>query len=207
MTALPSELLDAVAHGAHHDPHSILGSHETADGWVIRARRPLAREVVVELEDGSTVELSHTRSGIWEGLHAAAPGAYRVRASYDGSADHIADDPYRHVPSVGELDLHLISEGRHEELWRVLGAHVRELDGSTGTAFTVWAPDARAVRVIGDFNGWDGTGSALRSMGGSGVWELFVPEVGIGSPGRVPGSRRPIPWPASPRHRPRRHPS
>ena len=150
MTALPPELLDAVAHGAHHDPHSVLGVHESADGWVIRTRRPLAKEVVAEREDGTTVELTHTRSGIWEGVVDEAPGAYRVRATYDGGADHVADDPYRHLPSLGELDLHLISEGRHEELWRVLGAHVRELDGSTGTAFTVWAPDARAVRVIGD---------------------------------------------------------
>ncbi|MFT2568486.1 hypothetical protein ACMWP8_28920, partial [Escherichia coli] len=76
-------------------------------------------------------ELTHTRSGIWEGVVDEAPGAYRVRATYDGGADHVADDPYRHLPSLGELDLHLISEGRHEELWRVLGAHVRELDGST----------------------------------------------------------------------------
>lgn len=181
MTALPPELLDAVAHGAHHDPHSVLGVHETADGWVIRTRRPLAREVVAERSDGTTVELTHTRSGVWEGVVDEAPGAYRVRATYDDGTDHVADDPYRHVPSLGELDLHLISEGRHEELWRVLGAHLRELDGSTGTAFTVWAPDARAVRVIGDFNGWDGTGSALRSMGGSGVWELFLPEVGVGA--------------------------
>ncbi|MCG7417310.1 MULTISPECIES: 1,4-alpha-glucan branching protein GlgB [Microbacterium] len=181
MTSLPPELLDAVAHGAHHDPHSVLGVHQSADGWVIRTRRPLAREVVAELADGSTVELSHTRAGIWEAVHTAAPGSYRVRATYDGGGEHVADDPYRHVPSLGELDLHLISEGRHEELWRVLGAHLRELDGSTGTAFTVWAPDARAVRVIGDFNGWDGSGSAMRSMGGSGVWELFLPGVDVGA--------------------------
>lgn len=142
MTSLPPELLDAVAHGAHHYPHSVLGVHETGEGWLIRTRRPLAREVVAELDDGTTVELEHLRAGIWEGVHAAAPGAYRVRATYEGGADHLADDAYRHVPSIGELDLHLISEGRHEELWRVLGAHVRELDGSVGTAFTVWAPDA-----------------------------------------------------------------
>lgn len=181
MTVLPPELLDAVAHGAHHDPHSVLGAHETSEGWVIRTRRPLAREVVAELGDGSTVTLGHVRAGVWEAALDAAPGPYVVRASYDSGDEHVADDPYRHAPSVGELDLHLISEGRHEELWRVLGAHVRELDGSAGTAFTVWAPDARAVRVIGDFNGWDGAGSALRSMGGSGIWELFLPGVGAGA--------------------------
>jgi len=180
MTSLPSEILDAVAHGAHHDPHSVLGVHETGDGWVIRSRRPLAREVVAELANGTSVTLEHVRGGIWEAPVAAYPGAYTVRASYDGS-EHVSDDGYRHAPSVGELDLHLIAEGRHEELWRILGAHVRELDGSTGTAFTVWAPDARALRVIGDFNGWDGAGHAMRSMGGSGVWELFVPGIGVGT--------------------------
>ncbi|WP_295854207.1 1,4-alpha-glucan branching protein GlgB [uncultured Microbacterium sp.] len=180
MTSLSPEILDAVAHGAHHDPHSVLGVHETGEGWVIRSRRPLAREVVAELADGTSVALEHVRGGIWEGPVAAYPGAYTVRASYDGS-EHVSDDGYRHAPSVGELDLHLIAEGRHEELWRILGAHLRELDGSTGTAFTVWAPDARALRVIGDFNGWDGAGHAMRSMGGSGVWELFVPGIGIGT--------------------------
>ncbi|PTT16270.1 1,4-alpha-glucan branching enzyme [Microbacterium sp. HMWF026] len=180
MTTLPPEILDAVAHGSHHDPHSVLGVHQSGEGWVIRSRRPLAREVSAELADGTEVALSHVRGGIWEAAVDAYPGAYTVRARYDDS-EHVADDGYRHAPSVGELDLHLISEGRHEELWRVLGAHVRELDGSTGTAFTVWAPDARALRVIGDFNGWDGTGSAMRSMGGSGVWELFVPGIGAGT--------------------------
>ena len=180
MTSLSPEILDAVAHGAHHDPHSVLGVHQTGDGWVIRSRRPLAATVVAELADGTSVPLTHVRGGIWEAAVEAHPGAYIVRASYDGS-EHVADDGYRHVPSIGELDLHLITEGRHEELWRVLGAHVRDLDGSSGTAFTVWAPDARALRVIGDFNGWDGSGSAMRSMGGSGVWELFVPGIGAGT--------------------------
>ncbi|MDU0368371.1 1,4-alpha-glucan branching protein GlgB [Microbacterium sp. KSW4-17] len=180
MTSLSPEILDAVAHGSHHNPHSVLGVHETGDGWVIRSRRPLAATVVAELADGTPVPLEHVRGGIWEAAVDAFPGAYLVRASYDGS-EHAADDGYRHAPSIGELDLHLITEGRHEELWRVLGAHVRELDGSSGTAFTVWAPDARALRVIGDFNGWDGSGSAMRSMGGSGVWELFIPGVGIGA--------------------------
>lgn len=181
MSTLPAEILDAVAYGTHHDPHSVLGTHETAEGWVIRVRRPLAKEVVAELGDGTTAVLSHVRGGIWEASVPGHPGAYRVSSTYDDGVGHVADDPYRFPPSVGELDLHLIAEGRHEELWRVLGAHVREIDGISGTAFTVWAPNARALRVIGDFNGWDGQGSAMRSMGSSGIWELFVPGVGVGA--------------------------
>jgi len=93
----------------------------------------------------------------------------------------VADDPYRYLPTIGEFDLHLISEGRHEELWRVLGARVREIGGSTGTAFAVWAPNARGVRVTGDFNYWDGRAFPMRSLGSSGVWELFIPGVAEGA--------------------------
>jgi 1,4-alpha-glucan branching enzyme len=97
----------------------------------------------------------------------------------------VVDDPYRYLPTISEFDLHLVSEGRHEELWGVLGAHVRRYSGPlgevTGTSFAVWAPRARAVRVIGDFNGWDGRRTMMRSLGSSGVWELFLPHVGKGA--------------------------
>ncbi len=86
--------------------------------------------------------------------------------------------------SIGELDLHLIAEGRHERLWEVLGAHVRTLDGpggpTAGTSFAVWAPGARSVQVAGDFNGWGGDEHVMRPIG-SGVWNLFVPGVGHGA--------------------------
>jgi 1,4-alpha-glucan branching enzyme len=91
----------------------------------------------------------------------------------------ITDDPYRHLPTLGEIDLHLIAEGRHEQLWQVLGAHIS--GKADGTAFAVWAPNAKGVRVIGDFNHWDGQAHPMRSLGGSGVWELFVPGVGAGT--------------------------
>ena len=91
------------------------------------------------------------------------------------------DDPYRFLPTIGELDVHLLGEGRHEELWERLGAHVTEVDGVTGTAFAVWAPSARAVSVVGDFNYWDGRIHPMRSLGSSGIWELFLPGVGEGA--------------------------
>ena len=77
--------------------------------------------------------------------------------------------------------MHLLGEGRHEELWERLGAHVTEVDGVTGTAFAVWAPSARAVSVVGDFNYWDGRIHPMRSLGSSGIWELFLPGVGDGA--------------------------
>jgi hypothetical protein len=95
------------------------------------------------------------------------------------------DDPYRYLPSLGEVDLHLIGEGRHEQLWTVLGAHVRRYDGPagavTGTSFAVWAPNAQGIRLTADFNFWDGRAHPMRSLGSSGVWEIFVPGVGPGT--------------------------
>ncbi|MEV1199095.1 1,4-alpha-glucan branching protein GlgB, partial [Microbispora rosea] len=91
------------------------------------------------------------------------------------------DDPYRHWPTLGELDLHLIGEGRHERLWEVLGARVIRHEDVDGTAFSVWAPNAQGVRVIGDFNHWNGAAHPMRSLGRSGVWELFLPEIGEGT--------------------------
>ncbi|GAA4356010.1 1,4-alpha-glucan branching protein GlgB [Microbacterium rhizosphaerae] len=175
-------LLDAVAAGAYHSPHDVLGLHPAGtDRWVVRARRPLAKTVTAVFADGTSTSLTHSRSGVWEGVREGAPDAYRLVTSYPDGADYDADDPYRHLPSLGELDLHLIREGRHEQLWDALGAHVRESSGSQGTAFTVWAPNAQAVRVVGDFNRWDGQGHAMRSLGSSGVWELFVPDLGAGA--------------------------
>ncbi|GAA2062201.1 1,4-alpha-glucan branching protein GlgB [Leifsonia soli] len=186
LPALDDALLAAVATGSHHDPHAILGQHQVAAPGVadpitvIRALRPLAAEVVAVLPTGAHIELAHVGHGIWQGVDIVGPGAYLIKARYDDGSVWTADDPYRFLPTIGQLDLHLIGEGRHETLWTALGAHVRDLGGVVGTAFTVWAPHARAVRVVGDFNGWDGTLHSMRNMGASGVWELFVPGIGAG---------------------------
>ena len=175
-------VLDTVATGSYYAPHDVLGLHGQPDGtWVIRARRPLAQTVTAVLADGERVVLTHVRAGIWEGSTDTAPLSYTLETAYDGGVAYTADDPYRHVPTVGELDLHLIREGRHEELWRVLGARLHQTAGVDGVAFSVWAPNARAVRVVGDFNSWDGQGHAMRSLGSSGVWELFIPGLGVGT--------------------------
>ena len=186
MSALDDQLLDTVAAGAYHDPHSVLGIHPGTDArgeaeWTVRARRPLAKSVTAVFADGTEVPLEHVRSGIWEGVRAGDAGRYHLVTTYGDGPDYVADDPYRHPPVLGEIDMHLIREGRHEQLWKVLGAHVREHDGAWGTSFTVWAPNARAARVVGDFNSWDGSSHSMRSMGSSGVWELFIPAIGPGS--------------------------
>jgi 1,4-alpha-glucan branching enzyme len=189
--AVPPEVLEAVATGRYHNPHAVLGQHlvdapgVTDPLTVIRARRPLATEVIAILSTGARVELAHLSHGIWQGFSTLGIQDYTIEARYEGSPPWIADDPYRYLPTLGELDLHLIGEGRHERLWDVLGAHYRQHAGvmgtTTGTAFAVWAPHARAARVIGDFNGWHGDGHAMRNMGSTGVWELFVPDLAPGS--------------------------
>ena len=179
------EVLSQVASGAHGDPHGVLGAHPHAGGVTVRALRPLADSVVV-VYDGGRVPLRHEREGIWVGsLDLPEPPDYRLEVGYQGSEPRRYDDAYRYLPTLGEVDLHLINEGRHEQLWEVLGAHVRSYDSEhgpvSGTSFAVWAPHARGVRVKGDFNSWDGREHPMRQMGISGVWELFVPEVGTGT--------------------------
>ena len=95
--------------------------------------------------------------------------------------DTAVNDPHRFPPTFGELDEHLFGEGRHERLWQKLGAHELVLDGVAGTAFAVWAPNARAARVVGDWNSWDGRVNPMRQLGSSGVWEAFVPGVATGA--------------------------
>jgi 1,4-alpha-glucan branching enzyme len=179
--------IDRVIAGTHHDPHSILGAHPGPDGIVVRVLRPLAKSVTVVLPDGQRFPAEHVHEGVFVAtLPVGQTPDYRVAITYaDGSGgslpETIADDPYRFLPTLGEVDLHLIGEGRHENLWQVLGAHVRHYGPVTGAAFAVWAPNARGVRVIGDFNHWDGRGHPMRSLGGTGVWELFLPDVGDGT--------------------------
>ena len=186
LTPIPvnDDILDAVASGSYYSPHSVLGAHLGDDGVTIRVVAHLADAVDIITPTGAYAA-THERGGIWV---AALPGkeitAYRVSITY-GEDTIVRDDPYRYLPTLGEMDTYLISEGRHEDLWKVLGAHVKtytdELGETTGTAFAVWAPNARAVRVVGEFNYWDGTQTSMRSLGSSGVWEIFVPEVGVGA--------------------------
>ena len=122
-------------------------------------------------------------AGVWEGVvtGASVPLAYELEVAYADGGTYTLRDPYAFPPTLGEVDLHLVGEGRHEALWERLGAHPREVDGVRGTAFAVWAPAGRAVSVVGDFNGWDGRLHAMRSLGSSGVWELFLPDVEPGA--------------------------
>jgi 1,4-alpha-glucan branching enzyme len=149
-------------------------------GIVFRALRPFAREVSVVV-DGERRPLVSEEDGLFSGvLPLAEIPAYTLVVAYE-EGEQETHDPYRFLPALGELDLHLIGEGRHEQLWRALGAQPMTHEGVTGTRFTVWAPNAQGVRVATDFTHWDGTAFPMRSLGSSGVWELFLPGVGEGT--------------------------
>ena len=185
----PKAELDQMIRGEHGHPHALLGPHPDGAGslWV-RAYKPLADSVVLVTDAGQGEEhpLDHLHDGVWAvRLPVEDVPDYRLRVTY-GEHTHTLDDPYRFLPTLGEMDQHLIGEGRHEQLWQVLGARVHHYDAPTGpaitgTSFAVWAPGARGVRVKGDFNSWDGREHPMRQLGTSGVWELFVPGVGSGA--------------------------
>jgi 1,4-alpha-glucan branching enzyme len=180
--------LGLVVGGAHHNPHGVLGAHVHPDGAAavtVRALRPGASAVAVVV-GSERVPMIDEYHGVWVAvLDRTSVPDYRLAVDYGDGFEHVQDDPYRYLPTLGEMDLHLIAEGRHEDLWKVLGAHVRTYDSPngaiTGTSFAVWAPSARGVRVSGDFNGWHSTAFPMRTLGSSGVWELFIPGVGSGT--------------------------
>ncbi len=182
---VPREELDQVLRGEHGQPHAVLGAHPHDGAVTVRVLKPLASSVVVTWGE-ERVELDHEHEGVWVGVLPVTevPG-YRLEVAYGGEPTRL-DDPYRFLPTLGEVDLHLINEGRHENLWEVLGARVHRYTGPlgdevSGTSFAVWAPSARGVRVKGSFNSWDGREHPMRQLGRSGVWELFVPDVGTGT--------------------------
>ncbi|MEV6255949.1 1,4-alpha-glucan branching protein GlgB [Nocardia sp. NPDC051929] len=174
-----------LAAGTHTDPHTVLGAHPHPDGTAVRVLRPHAETVSVRVGGDD-----HVLKSVGHGVFAAVLpypeiDDYRVVTTYPGGQTVIGADGYRFLPTLGELDLHLIGEGRHERLWDVLGAHPRRystLDGDVaGTSFAVWAPNARGVTVIGDFDGWSGTTAPMRALGSSGIWEVFIPGVEPGA--------------------------
>ncbi len=176
--------IDRLVAGELHDPHAILGAHPSDQGSTVRALRPNA-DAVTLLVDGRRHPMERLHDGGVFGV--AVPhevGDYRLEVSYAGDT-FVVDDPYRWLPTLGEIDMHLISEGRHEQLWDVLGAHPRTYDTPggpvSGTSFAVWAPSARGVRIAGDFTWWDSRALPMRSLGVTGVWELFVPGVAAGA--------------------------
>ena len=167
----------------HPDPHSILGIHPTDRGVIVRAYRPDAERVVVLADDGARYPMMSHSDGLFDLLlnDRRETFKYRLEVHYPGSRVFTLRQPYAFLPTLGDLDVHLFAEGTHERAWERLGARECEIEGVRGVAFSVWAPNAAGASVVGDFNSWDGRLHLMRSLGSSGIWELFVPELAPGT--------------------------
>jgi 1,4-alpha-glucan branching enzyme len=182
-SAIPDDELCKLLQLRHRDPHSILGAHPTQRGVVFRAFRPDARKIRLLL-DGKTPREMRERpeAGMFEvlveGLREVP--SYKFEVQYSGDYIVTIQPPYSFPPTLGELDIYLWRENKHERIWEKMGAHMREVNGVRGVAFTVWAPSAEGVSVVGNFNSWDGRLDMMRMMGDSGVWELFIPDLDEG---------------------------
>jgi 1,4-alpha-glucan branching enzyme len=178
MTALSSEAI-AVIEGRHADPFRYLGPHVEDGVPVVRAFLPDARQVAAIGLRGDDYPLDRIHAaGLFVGARPDGSPSYRLRANF-GATDIELEDPYRFGPVLSDLDLHLLGEGTHLQLYDKLGAHPLQHEGVAGVAFAVFAPNARRVSVVGDFNNWDGRRHAMR-VRGNGFWEIFLPSVAAG---------------------------
>lgn len=186
-TSLTPAEIDSIVACTVADHFSLLGMHplcgDDSGRLEIRIFRPGAHEAHILREDGSALPAAMVHpDGLfaWRSAGSCEPFAYRVRLRM-GDAESVEHDPYCFLPQLGDLDLHLFSEGTHLRLYEVLGARCWRAGEVDGVLFSVWAPNAAQVSVTGDFNGWDRRRHPMRSRGGSGVWELFVPGIGPGA--------------------------
>jgi 1,4-alpha-glucan branching enzyme len=173
--------IERIIQTEHSDPHSVLGAHPVQinrqTGLILRLFHPdaISAEVLVGEETIPTQRLE-SQGIFWLWMPGRSlPMEYKVRFHFHGSATWTVDSPYRFMPTLGDQDLHYLGEGKHYNLYDKMGAHPRQIDGIPGVSFAVWAPNAKRVSLIGDFNNWDGRVYPMRSMGTSGIWELFVP--------------------------------
>src|SRR5882724_9440984 len=178
MTELSAEAY-AIVEGRHTDPFHYLGLHTEGDQTVVRAFLPEASKVEAIGEHGDVASLSRIHdAGLFAGALPNGSRRYQLRAQYGNNVVDL-DDPYRFQPVLSEFDLYLLGEGTHQRLYDKLGAHPIVLDGVPGVAFVVFAPNARRVSVVGDFNFWNPKRHPMR-VRGLGYWELFVPHATSG---------------------------
>ena len=172
---LLSPELRLILDAKHHDPFSALGFH----GNTVSVFLPHAEKVQLASDQRAFERIEGTDAFILHGEEI--PADYKLLITDKNGQQFTAEDPYRFPTQLGELDLHLFNEGKHSKLYEMLGAHVCETQGICGTRFSVWAPAATRVSVVGDFNQWDGRVHSMRSRGSSGVWEIFLPQVSTGA--------------------------
>lgn len=186
-TSLEASVIDAIVHGRLNDPFAVLGPHRVNDKTELRSFHPGASAVSVVGEKGRVTLQQIEHSGVFVGAIDDAISKdkkYTLHVTWNVQGSELVqetEDPYAFDPLLGDLDLHLLAEGRHRELGRCLGAIPMTLDGVEGTRFAVWAPNARRVSVVGDFNTWDGRRHPMRLRAEAGVWEIFIPRIAAGT--------------------------
>ncbi|MGC8660832.1 MAG: GlgB N-terminal domain-containing protein, partial [Desulfomonilaceae bacterium] len=187
LTGVTKEDIERIIRIEHSDPHSVLGAHPSRidgqDGLIFRFFHPEAISAQLIIDDEPIALKSTDLTGFfWAWLpNRFLPLEYLVKFIFENGDSWTIDSPYRFMPTLGDLDLHFMGEGKHYDLYEKMGAHPCSIDGSLGVSFCVWAPNAKRVSVIGDFNNWDGRLFPMRCMGGSGIWELFIPGLSQGS--------------------------
>ncbi len=185
-STLPTFTIEAIANGFHGDPFSLLGPHKLPDkGVVIRAMQPTAQNCHLVYSNGKTAEMSRLHhNGMFEIIlprRKTIPKHYKFRViELDGWQTEL-EDPYRFPSQLGEYDAYLFNEGTDEKVYEKLGAHLTEIDGVNGVRFAVWAPAAQRVSVVGDFNRWNERQHPMRFHPNTGIWELFIPDLGQGT--------------------------
>lgn len=156
MGRLSSQEADQLAKGVHPSPFSVLGKHHVTSDTVVRAFLPRAHTVFLKQDDGSSTALDKIhKDGVFELVISTAVHQYRLEGDADGEHFSILD-PYCYQSAIGDVDRYLLAEGNHHDLYRVLGSHITELDNTNGVVFSLWAPNASRVSVVGEFNQWDG---------------------------------------------------
>jgi len=179
-TNLLQSELERITRACHHDPFAVLGKHVDDGKELVRVFLPDVAEVAIAEGNLPLERIPDTDLFEWRGASGTLPDHYRLIWRDSSQRQHIAHDPYSFPPQLSDFDLHLFGEGRHRHAYRFMGAHPHQVDGVAGILFAVWAPNAERVSVIGDFNRWDGRRHPMRVRGGSGVWELFIPELAPG---------------------------
>ena len=174
---LDDSAVAALNEGTHHAPYDVLGPHTIGKTRWITTFQPGAVSVTATVAGKATV-LNRIAGDVFSA--PVAGKIYKLTMQYPDGSSHTTRDPFSFAPVLSDVDQYLLGEGTHKELWRVLGAHVIKHQSVKGVHFAVWAPDAKRVSVVGDFNTWDARRHAMRPSGNTGVWEIFIPDLGDG---------------------------
>jgi 1,4-alpha-glucan branching enzyme len=174
--------LQKILEARHYDPFAVLGKHPLSENQtLIRVFMPRTQSVTLLPEGGALQRIENSDLFVWEGDASQVEEYYQLESIDSDGNHHVIYDPYSFPPQLSDFDLHLFGEGKHWHAYRFLGAHPHLVHGIAGVLFAVWAPNAERVSVVGDFNQWDGRCHPMRVLGSSGIWELFIPELPMGS--------------------------